>query len=407
MTFPRIRYNPGLPNGRNHQFSVNFIYLLIEFLDELVFGVGEAAWPLIRTDLGLNYVQIGLALSLPGVLGNVIEPFLFVLGDVWKRGTIILLGGIVFVISLMLTGISTSFFLFLFSLIVFNPASGAFVSLSQASLMDSNPVRHEQNMARWTFAGSLGVVFGPLLLGGLALLDWGWRPAYWILASFSILILFAAFKRLSDSPPASDHFPTPCAFFGSLRAAFSALKNRSVLRWLILLECSDLMLDILHGFLALYLVDVMNLSVANAAFALTVYTGIGLIGDFLLIPLLERVKGVDYLRVSVMMECILLPLFLLSSILWLKLTLLAFIGLFVVGWYAILKANLFSSMQGQSGTAQALGSVSGIIGKLIPLGIGLAAQAYGLQTAMWLLLSGPVALLIGLPRRTTDLTLNT
>ena len=37
---------------------MNFLYLLIEFLDELVFGVGEAAWPLIRDDLGLNYVQI-------------------------------------------------------------------------------------------------------------------------------------------------------------------------------------------------------------------------------------------------------------------------------------------------------------------------------------------------------------
>ena len=67
------------------------IYLLIEFIDELVFGVGEAAWPLIRNDLGLNYFQIGLALSLPGLLANFIEPFIFILGDVWKRRAIILL----------------------------------------------------------------------------------------------------------------------------------------------------------------------------------------------------------------------------------------------------------------------------------------------------------------------------
>lgn len=382
---------------------MSFLYLLIEFLDELVFGVGEAAWPLIRNDLGLNYVQIGLALSLPGILGNIIEPFLFVLGDIWKRRTIILLGGVFFTISLILTAVSGNFYLFLLSLILFNPASGAFVSLSQASLMDSDPARHEQNMARWAFAGSLGVIFGPALIGGLALLDWGWRPAYWILTALSILVLFTAFKRLPDSTSVSTPFPSLRAFFDSLVAALSALRNRIVLRWLILLEFSDLMLDILHGFLALYLVDVMNLSVANAAFVLTVYTGIGLIGDILLIPLLERVKGLDYLRFSVVMECILLPLFLLSSVLWVKLTLLAFIGLFVVGWYAILKANLFSSMQGQSGTAQALSSVSGIIGKLIPLGMGLAAQAYGLQTAMWLLLAGPIALLIGLPRRMTQL----
>jgi hypothetical protein len=39
----------------------NLIYLLIEFLDELVFGVTGSAWPLMRTDLHLNYVQISLA----------------------------------------------------------------------------------------------------------------------------------------------------------------------------------------------------------------------------------------------------------------------------------------------------------------------------------------------------------
>ena len=36
------------------------IYLLIEYIDELVFGVGEIAWPLIRDDLQLTYTQIGL-----------------------------------------------------------------------------------------------------------------------------------------------------------------------------------------------------------------------------------------------------------------------------------------------------------------------------------------------------------
>jgi hypothetical protein len=57
----------------------NLLYLLIEFIDELVFGVTDAAWPLMRTDLGLTYAQIGLALSLPGFISNFIEPFLFIL----------------------------------------------------------------------------------------------------------------------------------------------------------------------------------------------------------------------------------------------------------------------------------------------------------------------------------------
>jgi FSR family fosmidomycin resistance protein-like MFS transporter len=44
-----------------------------------------------------------------------------------------------------------------------------------------------------------------------------------------------------------------------------------------------------------------------------------------------------------------------------------------------------------------LDNVSGFFGKLIPLGIGVAAQTFGLAAAMWLLLAGPLVLLLGLP----------
>src|SRR5919197_3966616 len=125
---------------------MHILYLLIEFLDELVFGAGEAAWPLIRNDLGLNYAQIGLALSIPGFIANFIEPFLFTISDVWKRRAVILLGGIFFTLALLVTGVSTTFYLLLFSFILFHPSSGAFVSISQASLMDLDPARRESNM---------------------------------------------------------------------------------------------------------------------------------------------------------------------------------------------------------------------------------------------------------------------
>jgi len=117
------------------------------------------------------------------------------------------------------------------------------------------------------------------------------------------------------------------------------------------------------------------------------------------------VKGLDYLRLSVIIELILFPTFLLVQASWLKLVIVALMGFFNAGWYAILKAKLFESMHGQSGAALTLDNVSGLIGKLIPFGIGLFAQAYGLGAAMWLLLAGPIALLLGLPRRvelTTD-----
>jgi FSR family fosmidomycin resistance protein-like MFS transporter len=121
--------------------------LAIEFLDEFVFGIREAAWPLIRTDLGLGYAQIGLLLSVPSVVSDLVEPVLGILGDVWRRHLVVLGGG-VFALALLLTALSRGFPALLTVFILLYPASGAFVTLSQATLMDADASRHEQNMAR-------------------------------------------------------------------------------------------------------------------------------------------------------------------------------------------------------------------------------------------------------------------
>src|SRR5512138_2278503 len=179
---------------------MHIIYLIIEFLDELVFGVGEVALPMMRDDLTLTYTQIGLLLSLPGIIGAFIEPFIGILGDVWKRRTLIITGGILFTVSLFMTSASYSFIFLLASFVLFFPSSGAFVSLSQANLMDSDPARHEQNMARWSFVGSLGVLSGPLLLGLFIYFGLGWRGTYAAVGSFSVLCLLAALRHLPSDP---------------------------------------------------------------------------------------------------------------------------------------------------------------------------------------------------------------
>lgn len=377
----------------------NLIFLLIEFLDELVFGVTDAAWPFIQTELALNYTQIGILLTVPGIFSTIVEPFLGVLGDVWKRRLLILGGGICFVLALLLTSLSVSFILLLVAFTLFYPASGAFVSLSQATLMDADPSRHDHNMARWTFAGSLGVVLGPPLLIGLTALGFGWRGVFLALAFLAGIVLIFAWRKIPHDKPNLPKIPSFAGLLDGFRNALSALRNKNVLRWLVLLEFSDLMLDVLLGFLALYFHNVAGLTESQAAGAVFVWLIVGLLGDFLLIPLLEKVDGLRYLRWSVLLELVLFPAFLLVPQVWLKLALVGLLGFFNSGWYAILQGRLYSSMPGQSGTVMTVGNVTGIFGGLLPLGIGLTADAFGLHVAVWLLLAGPVALLIGLPRR--------
>lgn len=401
--------------------------LVIEFLDELVYGAGEAAWPVIRSDLGLSYVQIGALLSLPGVVSSLIEPFIGIAGDIVRpdasspRRYLVLGGGVAFALALLLAAASQGFISLLVAFIVFYPASGAFVSLSQAALMDADPRRHEQNMARWTFAGSLGVVVGPLILSVALVLGPGWRGLYLAFAIIAIVLVLVArrfpFKPVTSSNGSSEkrqgsgdkglpdslriqqgnNSPVAQDFKSGMLNALKALRNKEVFRWLVLLEFSDLMLDVLYGFLALYFVDVVGITPAQAALAVSVWLVLGLVGDFLLIPLLERVSGLVYLRFSVIAELILFPAFLIVPVMWGKLALLGLLGLFNAGWYAVLKGRLYTAMPGQSGTVMAVNTVAGLVGSLFPLLLGILAQRYNIAAAMWLLLLGPLALLIGIP----------
>ena len=379
--------------------------LAIEFFDEFVFGVREAAWPLVRDDLGLSYAQIGILLAVPGLVSSVVEPFLGILGDVWRRRALILGGGAIFALALLLTAFSQDFVLLLVSFTVMYPASGAFVSLSQATLMDVDPSRHEQNMARWNLAGSVGVVVGPLALTALASVQLGWRAAYFGFAGLGLALTLVASRALTparvepDAPAAhSLRAPLGRSLKEGWAAALRALRRREVLRWLALLHLGDMTADILLGYLALYFVDVVAVTPAQAGLAVAVWTGTGLLGDLLVVPLLERVRGLRVVRWGAAVQLVLFPVFLLVPGFAAKLVLLALLGLFSLGWYPVLQAQLYSAMPGQSGTVMAVGNIAALVGGLLPLGLGLVAERFDLTATMWLLLLGPLALLVGIPR---------
>lgn len=382
-----------------------FTFLAIEFLDELVDGSRQAAWPLIRRDLALSYTEIGLLLTIPDLVASIVEPPLDLLGDTRHRRLIILTGGVGFALAMLFISLSTGFLFLLLAFVLFYPASGAFVSLSQAALMDSAPARREQNMARWTFAGSLGIVAGSLAINATVAAGASWRMWFGVLSVLSLLLVVAARRFIFDAPAAVDAAGVApprhehVSIRRSVSDALGALRRVEVRRWLLLLEFSDLMLDGFHGFLALYFVDVVGVGEGRAGVAIAVWTGVGLAGDFLIIPLLERVRGLTYLRFSAAAMLLLFPAFLLAPNVPAKLVLLGLVGFTNAGWYSILQAQLYSAMPERSGAVLALNNLAGLLGVCVPLALGLFAEHFGLGRMMWLLLAAPLALLVAIPRR--------
>jgi MFS transporter, FSR family, fosmidomycin resistance protein len=367
--------------------------LSIELLDELVWGTRSAAWPLIRHDLSLTYAQVGLVLAIPGFVGSALDPLVGVFGDTPRRRALLVLGGVGFAVSAALSSLALGFWMLLVALVLGNPATGAFVSLTQATLMDLDPAKRERNMARWTLAGSFGYVGGPVLLAAALWFGLGWRSPLALLAVAAVPLTLAA-RRLPNVASVDGRTARE-----SFAHTLGALRRPDVLRWLALLEASDLLVDVFHGFLALYRVDVARFDPRAAALGVAVWTGAGLLGDWLLLSVLRRFDGRRYLRVTSLAALAVYPTFLLVTDGGVKLMLVAVLGVLNSGWYAIPKAGLYVSLPGRSGATVAVGGLGGLAGASVPLVLGFVASNVGLAATMWILVLAPVALLALTPRR--------
>jgi FSR family fosmidomycin resistance protein-like MFS transporter len=459
--------------------------LLIEALDELVDGTKGAAFPLIRADLHLSYTQIGLLIAVPLLVGGLIElPFGVLAGYGARRNQLVLAGGALFAASLCVVAFAGSFGVLLAGLVAFFPASGAFVSLTQAALMDADApeaqssapsapsaspapaapaastapaaptaptaptassapsapavrerreAAQQQRMAAWNLAGSIGAVTGPILLAAVLTVGGTWRSAYLLLAGLTgVAIAIAAVggpaRRASNppgtnppgtNPPSTDQPDADGAEPAhgnaggredaedgdgertTLREALAAVRNGEVARWLILLEVTDLLLDVLTGYIGIYLVDVVHVSPADAALGVAIRLGGGLAGDALFVIVSRRVSGkaVLTLTLSAATAAVLYPAFLLTPWFGAKLAVLALLSVVTACWYPVVQAGLYGSLPGRSGIAVSWSSAAGIAGAVGPLIVGLVAQQVGLTWALTGLVAVPVAVLAIVPRR--------
>ncbi len=366
----------------------------VELLDELNYGLYGATLPQLRDDFALTYTQIGLLSTLPSLIAVLIEPVIGLLGDTRHRRTLVLVGIVATSIGLWLVAAAQVYGVLLLAFGVLYVASGAYVNLSQATLIDRAPARAEQTMARWTLLGSIGVTAGPLLMTALFALGSAWRGAYVAVAIIAAVFAGALFWQRFDSHHGAYAEPQPVRELG--RNLLAALRQRTLLKWVILTELADFMLDKLLEVTGLYFHDVAGVSAAGASAAVAISTITGLIGSALLVPVLERLPGVRVLRVSAVVVLLAYAVFLIVPAVWLKYVLIGVLSLATAGWYAILRAKTYEVLPGQSGLVMAVTSLANVSSLFVPALLGGLADAVGLQPAMWLLAIGPVALIIGL-----------
>ncbi len=404
----------GAPVRRGF-LPLTLLFLIIEFYDELHFGVQGAALPALRGDLGLSYDQVGLLLGIPAITGAVLELVVMLLGDTSLRKRLMVGGGIIMATATIMMALAQSFGPLLLAFVVIFPASGAFVTLSQATLMDLNPGRQAQMMARWTVFGSLGNLIGPAILAGLFAVGFSWRFPYALLALLGLLLaLWLTSQALPDrtiqnpdptmelsdgSSGASSGLARPPDLVQVLKGLLPIFRNLRLLRWFVLLDLSDLLLDIYMGYAALYFADIVQLNAAQVSLVIGAMMGAGLLSNLALVPLLERFPGRPLVRLSATVTAVLYILWLAIPGMWIKIGLAVLIRLTTLGWYEVLMAEAYAALPGRSATVMAVNSLFGILGGSLAWLIGAFAAKAGLPAAMWLLLVGPLSLILFVPKR--------
>jgi FSR family fosmidomycin resistance protein-like MFS transporter len=373
-----------------------FVLYAIELLDEVVYGLYGATLPIIKSDLALTYLQVGLLTTVPGLVAIVLEPFIGVLGDTRFRRTLVRGGILATAFGLALVAFGQTYAIILTAFCILYVASGAYVNMAQATLMDLNPARTEQTMARWTLFGSIGVAVAPVAATLAFGLGYGWRELYLALAGAAGVYVALVWRIAFNAHSGADHGTIDPRQL--LRDFFTAVKNSTLVRFVLLTELADLMLDKLYEVTGLYFFDVVGVDLTQAALASAVYTVVGLAGNVVLIPLLERVDGLRVVRYSTIAAIGLYIAFLTVPVVWLKYVLIGALSLATTAWFPVLRGRTFSALPGQSGMVVAIAAVANLSILVTPTVLGALADAFGLQAAMWLLLIGPLALLVGLPK---------
>jgi MFS transporter, FSR family, fosmidomycin resistance protein len=365
----------------------------VELLDEFIGGLFGAVLPTIKTELALTYTQVGLLFTLPGLISVLGEPLIGLLGDTRHRRALVVGGIIATTIGLALIAGAQQYLPLLLAECIMYVASGAYVNLSQATLIDRDARRAENTMARWVLMGAIGVTISPLLITVVLAVEGSWRMVYLGTAIVAGVFAGLLFKQRFDGHTGAEDGAGSLKYLG--RNLLTALRSRTLIKWVILTELADFMLDKLLEVTGLYFHDVAGVSLPAASAAVTVSTIAGLIGSFALVPLLEKINGVRVLRVSAFIVLFAYAVLLLIPIVWLKYVLIAVISLSTAGWYVVLRAKCYEVLPGQSGVVVAVTALANISSLFVPLLLGGIADAFGLQAAMWLLIIGPIALIWG------------
>ena len=357
-------------------------------LNHLQYSITSVIFPVMMTELGFGLVGLGFISALSSFVGQGLQVIYGFLAAFFKRTTMLAIGNVVVGVTAMLQYFIGSYPQLVAARVAVDAGSSPQHPLGSSILSRYYPKSRGWALTFHHSAGSLGSFIGPAA-ASLALLYMGWRSAFVIFGSLSLLMGLTLFW-------VSDHSKTRESAGGKTKtkAGFDAyiqcLRNRNILFTSLVLMAGAAgrgtgvnMTYLVPFFMAQY-----GVSASGGGLLLTLMQGAGLVGPLAIAWFSDRSgkrRGITQLTL------------LLSAVMtvWLvqhqSLSILFYLNLILYGAFVQARGALTQTMIGDFATPELtdaafsiyyfVGFISGPIWTLI---IGYVMQHYGFAPAFYI-----------------------
>lgn len=348
----------------------------------------------IERSFATSHATLALALFVgPGLVAMLVEPLVFLYADRYPRRWFIRGGITAMAVAAFASALAPSVIVLASATALSFVATGACVSLAQATLVDGAGDARSRVMARWTLLSSAGDLVGPLLLGAVAALGLGWRAGYvamgFVLAAAAVVVWFAKLPGGVGTDDEEDG-ESP----GVLAALRDALRDRVLVAWLFGVALCDLLDEILVVFATIHVRDHLG----AGATVLSALVGAMVVGGMIGLVVVERLllhrRDTTLLIGFATATALAFVAWIAAPTAWLSVALMFPVGFCAAPLYPLAAAQAFARRPSQSGTVLAAGHLFTPLGLGLPWLVGVVADRAGTYVALLVLIVQPLALIV-------------
>jgi MFS family permease len=354
-------------------------------------------FPFISEELGLTNTQLGVITGVLAVTWALSGAAVGKLSDkLGVRKPILIAAILAFSTFSALSGLVSGFLSLLLIRALMGIAEGAVLPMAQSLMIEaSEPQRRGLNMGlvQTTSSGLLGGVLAPPIIVGLAQV-FGWRTAFYLTIIPGLLIALWIWRTVRERPPASPLLQDDGTWAepaGHKPSVGEVIRMRNIWLCMLIAVCMLTWFILILTFTPTYLVTVAGFTPGTMATVMTFLGVAWVIWGFITPAISDRIGRKTTLIVfsAVGVFCPLAVVFIGSPVALSIAVLVTFVG---IGCFSLFMATIPGETISHGALATALGLVMGIGeisgGAIAPVIAGIASDAWGLQSAMYIAAGG-------------------